>query len=212
MKQMAIEYKKLVLDNGFPIQEDPFEQLRDIITKVLDSWQSPKAKTYRQIIEISDDWGPRWPFRPWCSAIFLKTPVPALYLPITPMVGRYTKALGDFALGNQGEDCRRGLVETLPISIIQQEIEKRDTDIILETHFPEIYETLKTWANDLIYRRGWSPQEIEFTFESPKSKDLYLLQARDMAMRERKKVLTFDLGEDVKNKRLGHGIGISGVR
>ncbi|MDP7417210.1 MAG: PEP-utilizing enzyme, partial [Desulfobacterales bacterium] len=49
-----------------------------------------------------------------------------------------------------------------------------------------------------------------FTFESPSKNDLYLLQSRDMVMREREKVFTFDLKEKTDNKRLGHGIGAGG--
>ena len=95
-------------------------------------------------------------------------------------------------MGNQGEDVVSGLVNTLPISINQQNIEMRETDITLETHFPKIYNALEGWANELVYRRGWSPQEIEFTFESPQPENLFLLQTRDMSIRERKKSLTFD--------------------
>jgi pyruvate,orthophosphate dikinase len=51
---------------------------------------------------------------------------------------------------------------------------------------------------------------MEFTFESPSQKDLYLLQTRDMAIREHKKVLTFDPEEKSKERFLGHGIGVSG--
>ena len=40
--------------------------------------------------------------------------------------------------------------------------------------------------------------------------DLYLLQTRDMAIRERKKVLTFDFEEDSRVAYLGHGVGVSG--
>ena len=39
------------------IPDDPMTQLYQIIQKVLDSWQSPKAKAYRHIMGISDDWG-----------------------------------------------------------------------------------------------------------------------------------------------------------
>ena len=48
---------------------------------------------------------------------------------------------GDFTKGNQGEDVVAGLVQTLPVSVKQQELEMRKTDVILETHFPEIYQT-----------------------------------------------------------------------
>jgi pyruvate,orthophosphate dikinase len=86
----------------------------------------------------------------------------------------------------------------------------RDTDITLETHYPQIYNQLKEWANTLIYQHGWSPQEMEFTFESPEIKDLYLLQSRDMAIRERKKVYTFDPEGIDPESQLGHGIGVAG--
>ena len=77
--------------------------------------------------------------------------------------------------------------------------------------FPEIYQAILSWANQLIYKKGWSPQEIEFIFESPESRDLYILQSRNMTMRERKKVFTFDLEDQVGKKAfLGSGIGVSG--
>jgi len=101
-------------------------------------------------------------------------------------------------------------VSTLPISVFQQEIEKRETDITLETHFPDIYNALREWAKGLIYDKGWSPQEVEFTFEGPSRDQLYLLQTRDMAMREHKKVLAFDFKGNEEQDFLGHGIGVSG--
>jgi pyruvate,orthophosphate dikinase len=117
---------------------------------------------------------------------------------------------GDYTIGNQGEDVVSGLVNTLPISLFQQEIEKRETDHVFETDFPEIFGALKDLANELFYGQGWSPQEIEFTFESPSPKDLYVLQTRDMVMRERKKVLTFEPGGASDDGLMGHGIGVSG--
>lgn len=211
MKRVALEYKRLVKERGFTIEEDPFEQLTVIIKKVLDSWQSSKAKTYRRIIEISDDWGTTVAVQSMVFGNLSRMSGTGVVFTHNPRwSGDTLKLWGDFTLGNQGEDVVSGLVKTLPISVMQQDVEKRDTDITLETHFPEIYDTLKAWANELIYRRGWSPQEIEFTFESPDPKHLYLLQSRDMAMRERKKVLTFDLKESGGKRFLGHGIGVSG--
>lgn len=51
---------------------------------------------------------------------------------------------------------------------------------------------------------------MEFTFESPSVSDLYLLQTRDMAIRERKKALTFDYDLIAEDQVIGHGIGVSG--
>ena len=52
---------------------------------------------------------------------------------------------------------------------------------------------------------------MEFTFESSSADDLYLLQTRDMSIRERKAVLTFDVGDDSADHYLvGHGVGVAG--
>jgi pyruvate,orthophosphate dikinase len=49
---------------------------------------------------------------------------------------------------------------------------------------------------------------MEFTFESVQKKDLYFLQTRDMAIRERKKVLSFVTTSGAA--LVSHGIGVSG--
>ena len=117
---------------------------------------------------------------------------------------------GDYALGNQGEDVVSGLVKTLPISNKQAEVENRDEGTTLENSFPEIYHTMRNLAKELIYNRNWSPQEMEFTFETNHEEDLYFLQTRDMAIRERKKELSFVVDPESGSKLLGHGIGVSG--
>lgn len=51
---------------------------------------------------------------------------------------------------------------------------------------------------------------MEFTFESPSWDHLYLLQTRDMAIREHRRVLTFDPAQKAAGTYLGNGIGVSG--
>ncbi|RJP76306.1 MAG: pyruvate, phosphate dikinase [Desulfobacteraceae bacterium] len=212
MKKVALAYKSLILDSGITIIENPFEQLLACIQNVFQSWESNKAKAYRKIMGISDDWG---------TAVIVQAMVfgnisdmsgtGVLFTHSPRMSSDSLRLWGDFTVENQGEDVVSGLVKTLPISKVQQTIEQRETDITLETHFPEIYNTLKEYVFQLIYDKGWSPQEMEFTFEGPSRGDLFLLQTRDMAMREMKKKMIFDL-EDLNSREifLGHGIGVSG--
>ncbi|MGD8367796.1 MAG: PEP/pyruvate-binding domain-containing protein, partial [Desulfobacterales bacterium] len=209
MRTVALGYKKMIHEAGIEVVEDPETQLFLIIKKVFESWDSKRARTYRKIMGISDDWGTAVTVQSMVYGNLSRESGTGVVFTHNPRWSEDTIRLwGDFTVSNQGEDVVAGLVKTLPISISQQTIEMRDTDITLETHFAEIYKALKAWANELIYERGWSPQEIEFTFESPSAKDLYLLQTRDMAMRERKQVFTFyATGE---NKVLAHGIGVSG--
>jgi pyruvate,orthophosphate dikinase len=211
MKMVALSYKALIRDSGVAILETPSEQLYMAIKTVLDSWESPRAKAYRQIMGISDDWGTAVTVQAMVYGNISQESGSGVIFTHNPRwSGDTLKLWGDFTVGNQGEDVVAGLVKTNPISIFQQEIEMRETDITLQTHFPEIYGALKAWAHDLIDNKKWSPQEMEFTFESPSVKDLYLLQTRDMTIRERKKALTFDFNEKSAAAYLGHGIGVSG--
>jgi pyruvate,orthophosphate dikinase len=211
MRNLSLAYKKMIKEAGIEILEKPYDQLYLAIKTVLDSWESPKARAYRKIMGISDDWGTAVTVQEMVYGNISNASGSGVVFTHNPRwSGDILKLWGDFTVGNQGEDVVSGLVNTNPISIFQQEIEMRETDVTLETHFPKIYGALKNWAHDLIENRGWSPQEMEFTFESPEVEDLYMLQTRDMTIRERKKVMTFDFDEQIKAVYLGHGIGVSG--
>ena len=211
MRGVALAYKRMVQDAGIEVVEDPYEQLHLAIKGVLASWESSRAMAYRRIIGISEDWGTAVTVQAMVYGNISQQSGTGVVFTHNPRwSGDTLKLWGDFTIGNQGEDVVSGLVKTMPISIFQQEIEMRETDITMETHFPDIYRALKDWAHDLIDERGWSPQEMEFTFEGPSLADLYLLQTRDMAIRERKQVLTFDFEKDPQELYLGHGVGVSG--
>jgi pyruvate,orthophosphate dikinase len=211
MREVALEYKRMIRDSGIEVIESPFEQLRLAIRRVLASWESPKAKAYRRIMGISDDWGTAIAIQAMVYGNLSREAGTGVIFTHNPRwAGDVLKLWGDFTTANQGEDVVSGLVRTMPISLFQQDIEMRETDVTLETHFPEIYRELKRWAHMLIEDHGWSPQEVEFTFESPSAANLYMLQTRDMAIRESPKVLKFDFDLPPQELLLGHGVGVSG--
>jgi len=212
MRQVALAYKSLICDHGIEIVHSPFEQLYLAVQKVLESWESSRAKSYRRIIGISDDWGTAVTIQAMVFGNLSPQSGSGVFFTHSPRLpGDTMKLWGDFTIGNQGEDVVSGLVKTLPISDIQKKYEIRESDITLETTFPNIYKALNDIAMELIYEKRLTPQEIEFTFESPDAKDLYLLQTRDMAIRDRKKTKSFDINELLKAESyLGHGIGVSG--
>jgi len=211
MQQVALTYKDMVRDAGVLVPEDPFEQLVLTTMRVLQSWESTKARTYRKIMGISDDWGTAVTIQQMVFGNVSQDSGSGVIFTHNPRWSGDTLRLwGDFTIENQGEDVVAGLVTTLPISVTQQETEMRDTDITLETHFPEIFAALEGFARELVFKRGWSPQEMEFTFEGASCDDLYVLQSRDMAIRERKKFMMFDHQEMMDHQPIGHGIGVSG--
>jgi pyruvate,orthophosphate dikinase len=212
MKEVALAYKQLLLDSGVDLIEDPMDQLYLAINKVFSSWESKRGKDYRRIMGISDDWG---------TAVTVQTMVfgnrsrqsgsGVVFSHSPRLPGDTVRLWGDFTIGNQGEDVVSGLVKTLPISEVQREIEKRDSKVSLEKTFPHVYAQLRKLVHLLVYDKAWNPQEIEFTFEGEAAQDLFILQARDMSLRDRKKIVDFKVSPDILGKAyLGQGIGVSG--
>jgi len=215
MKSVAIAYKEHIIQSGFTINSSPFNQLLNAIKMVFDSWDAPRARAYRRIIGLSQDWGTSVTVQQMVFGNISHSSGTGVVLTHDPRSPRDQISLwGDFTRGSQGEDVVAGLVNTFPISVAQQEREMRNTDTTLETHFPAIYKGLMDWAAELVEKRGWSPQEIEFTFEGPDIEDLHILQSRDLGIRERKSRPEFEpaaKASAIDAKRyMGNGIGVSG--
>ncbi|MCP4671755.1 MAG: pyruvate, phosphate dikinase, partial [Desulfobacula sp.] len=194
MKEVALSYKQLLLDTGVELIESPVDQLFLAIEQVFSSWDSKRGRDYRRIMEISNDWGTAVTIQAMVFGNISRQSGSGVVFSHSPKLpGDTIRLWGDFTIGNQGEDVVSGLVKTLPISEIQRELEERDSATSLETSFPNIYGQLKTVVNQLVYDQGWNPQEIEFTFEGENREDLFILQARDMSQRDRKKMINFDV-------------------
>jgi pyruvate,orthophosphate dikinase len=115
---------------------------------------------------------------------------------------------GDFTLRSQGEDIVAGLVKPLPVSETQR-IQAGLEGHSLQSLFPGIYKRLYDIATDLTENHGYSPQEIEFTFETGRPEDLYILQTRDQDLNISQEIPVFTAApEDLR--LLGRGMGIGG--
>ncbi|MBU2548522.1 MAG: pyruvate, phosphate dikinase [Proteobacteria bacterium] len=213
MGQVALAYKDYIRSHGIQIEERPFEQLILAIQGVFASWDSTKARTYRQIMDISDDWGTAVTVQAMIFGNLSYESGSGVFFTHNPRwSGDKLMLWGDFTLANQGEDVVSGLVGTLPITRFQAEMENRPTAGTLEEDFPEIYRYMRELAKEMIYTWGFSPQEMEFTFEGPSRSDLYFLQTRDMVLREHRQVDGFDPDQKTPGEMLGRGIGVSGGR
>lgn len=209
MKTIALAYRDVVLKHGVAIQEDPFEQLVDTVFLVMDSWYTERAKVYRQQLQIAEDWG---------TAVIVQQMVlgnidddsgTGVAFTRNPQTVEPGIALhGDFTLCSQGEDVVGGLVYPLPVSERQREARPVDRGISLEKDFPGIYAALLEYAEDLVQRKGFGHQELEFTFESKEPKDLYILQTRDFIVHHEPKMPVFKSGTDLEV--IGRGVGVGG--
>jgi pyruvate,orthophosphate dikinase len=209
MKSIAMAYRDVVERHRITIQEDPFEQLLDTVFLVMESWYTERARVYRQQLQIAEDWG---------TAVIVQHMVlgnidhhsgTGVVFTRNPHVQEPGIALhGDFTRCSQGEDVVGGLVYPLPISEEQRALRPVDRGISLEKDFPGIYAALLEYAEDLVQRKGFGHQELEFTFESKNPKDLYLLQTRDFIVHHEPKKPVFKSGTDLEV--IGRGVGVGG--
>ncbi len=212
MRQIAFSYKQLLIDNQIEFESDPFQQVKQAIISVFLSWDTPRARSYRDFMHVAHEWG---------TAVILQKMVFGNIHRESGSGVLFThdiqddlsgiNIVGDFSFLSQGEDIVAGLVNTLPISERQRQKYYHSSPFSLETAFPEIYRKLAEISEELIEQHGFGYQEIEFTFETSQPEDLYILQTRDMAYFKSDKIKIFALPTD-KMQRVGCGIGIgSGV-
>lgn len=210
MKEVAMAYKQVLIDHNIVFLEDIYQQLRQAIDSVLDSWSSPRAIVYRNHMNISKDWGTAVVVQKMVLGNLNRDSGTGVVFTHNPDDSRPGVNLyGDFSLTNQGEDIVGGLVHTLPISEAQKEKNFSRDSLSLEKDFPEIYKELEEFALLMTEEYGFNHQEIEFTFETSKREDLYILQTRDQVIRRQDKQLIFDVNA-FDMEVVGSGIGTGG--
>lgn len=208
MREIAFAYKQLLIDNNIRFEEDPFEQLKTAIVSVFNSWDTPRAKVYRNHMQIANEWG--------TAVIVMKMIFGNLHLESGSGVvfthdvhdtEDVINLTGDFSFISQGEDIVAGLVNTLPISENQRLKYYHNCEVSLESAYPKIYNKLRDIASQMIETHGFSHQEIEFTFETSQPEDLFILQTRNMNTTKKNVIEVFDIQKQ-EMIRVGGGIGI----
>ncbi len=210
MKETCYAYEKVLDAHGIQIEKDPFQQLKKAILSVIDSWSAKSAVSYRKYMQIADEWGTAVVVQKMILGNLSPNSGTGVVFTNSPFNGKSGINLyGDFALCSQGEDVVSGLVNTLPITENQRKQYSSDSEISLESAFPDIYEKLLSVAREMIEQHGYTHQEIEFTFESNRPDSLYILQTRNQNLKKQKTLSRFISPPD-SMKPVGSGIGISG--
>lgn len=209
MKQIALAYRELLDNRGVYFEQDLFQQLLLSINIVFDSWSSKRAKVYRQHLQIADEWGTAVIVQKMILGNLNRNSGTGVIFTQNPHRERPGVHLyGDFTLCSQGEDIVGGLVHTLPVGETQRQ-QQQIKGKSLQTTLPDIYKRIHQIATDMTENHGYSPQEIEFTFESDKPEDLYILQTRDQDIQTKHTIDVFSTPPDKMNL-VGRGIGIGG--
>ena len=154
-------YQQIYLDeSGHPFPADAQEQLLGAVRSVFESWNSPRARVYRQAYEIPDDLG---------TAVNVMQMVfgnkgddcgTGVCFSRDPSTGE-RGLCGEFLLNAQGEDVVAGI--RLPVPLEE-----------MRASFPAAFDELERTVERL-ERHYRDVQDIEFTVEQGR---LYLLQTR----------------------------------
>jgi pyruvate,orthophosphate dikinase len=211
MKGLALRYRDFVLERGVAITDDPYEQLETCMDLVLDSWHSETAQSYRNAVQIADEWGTAVVVQSMVYGNLSERSGTGVVLTCYPRrISGDVCLYGDFAVQGQGDDVVSGLVATCPISEEQRLTEAKGTEISLEKDFPRIYQALNAHARSLIHDHGMFHQEIEFTFEGDDPENLFLLQTRDAVVSQSPTVAAFIPSEELERSKVATGIGVAG--
>jgi pyruvate, orthophosphate dikinase len=142
------------------VPDDPWQQLRFAIEAVFRSWQSDRARTYREKEGIPDDLGTAVTVQAMVFGNRGSDSGTGVLFTRNPATGEH-ELFGDILFDAQGEDVVAGTHQTEPIAV-------------LDTRLPEVAAELRS-AADRLERHYADLCDIEFTIEDGK---LWLLQVR----------------------------------
>lgn len=142
------------------LPEDPLEQIMFAIEAVFKSWHNERAKVYRRLNNIPDEWGTAVVVQEMVYGNLNNNSATGVAFTRNPATGTH-ELYGEFLINAQGEDVVAGIRTPEPI--------KKLKDIMPECYmeFVDITKHLEAHYRDM--------QDIEFTIENNK---LYILQTR----------------------------------
>jgi len=152
---------------GEDFPDDPKEQLWGAIGAVFKSWDNERAKTYRKLHQIPEDWGTAVNVQAMVFGNRGDTSATGVAFTRDPSTGE-KRFYGEFLPNAQGEDVVAGIRTPRPLA-------KDGSGISLEETMPQAYGELLR-VRDLLEKRFRDMQDLEFTIEDAK---LYLLQTRN---------------------------------
>ncbi|MFC1556578.1 pyruvate, phosphate dikinase [candidate division KSB1 bacterium] len=171
LKEVCTHFKQVIKDStDSPFPDDPKDQLWGAIGAVFESWDAPRAITYRKLNFIPDDWG---------TAVIVQTMVfgnmgdtsgTGVAFTRDPSTGE-KEFYGEFLINAQGEDVVAGIRTPQPISKHQK------TDghqVSLEEAMPDVYAELTEYYK-MLEKHYKDMQDLEFTIQNGK---LFMLQTR----------------------------------
>jgi len=161
LKKLVELYKEIVKQEtkkSFP--QDPYKQLRLAIEAVFRSWNTERARSYREKENISHDLGTAVNVQAMVFGNRDDNSGTGVAFTRNPSTGE-AKPYGDFLTNAQGEDVVAGIRNTEPLSALQKKFPNAYEELL------EIFKRLEAHYKDMC--------DTEFTIEQGK---LWMLQTR----------------------------------
>ncbi|MBK2404496.1 pyruvate, phosphate dikinase [Erysipelothrix sp. strain 2 (EsS2-7-Brazil)] len=148
------------IEVGEPFPDSPQVQLVHAVEAVFRSWNNPRAKYYRRMHDVPDNWGTAVNIQEMVFGNRGDGCATGVAFSRNPATGEH-ELYGEFLYNAQGEDVVAGTHTPLPISTLKETM-------------PEAYHEFERLAEKL-EKRYHDMQDMEFTIEKGK---LYMLQTR----------------------------------
>ena len=173
-ERVVADYKDAVeRDLGAPFPQDPQAQLWGAITAVFASWMNERAKFYRRLHDIPENWGTAVNVQSMVFGNMGDSSATGVAFTRNPSTGE-AKLYGEFLINAQGEDVVAGIRTPQALTRAARE-EMGEKALSMEEAMPAVFEQFKAVVERLEthYR---DMQDIEFTVEMGQ---LYMLQTRN---------------------------------
>jgi len=185
LKELVKLFKKAVKDNtGHDFPTDPWEQLWGAVLAVFDSWNNNRAKVYRQLNNIPEEWGTAVNVQAMVYGNMGESSATGVAFTRDAATGEDIFN-GEYLINAQGEDVvagirtpqqitKEGSVRWAKLAGISEE-ERKAKYPSLEEVMPEVYKELDDIQQKLEDHYK-DMQDLEFTIQEGK---LWLLQTRN---------------------------------
>jgi pyruvate,orthophosphate dikinase len=173
LRKLVARYMAIVEQAlGRPFPQDPHEQLWGAIGAVFGSWRSDRARTYRRLNDIPENWGTAVNVQAMVFGNLGETSATGVAFTRDPSTGERAW-YGEYLINAQGEDVVAGI--RTPQYLTKAAREKAGAKAAsMEEAMPVVFAELgRTF--DLLERHYRDMQDIEFTVEDNR---LYILQTR----------------------------------
>jgi pyruvate,orthophosphate dikinase len=171
-KLVPIYKKRVEEEHGKPFPQDPQEQLWGAIGAVFGSWMNQRAKTYRRLHNISEDWGTAVNVQAMVFGNMGETSATGVAFTRNPSTGERS-LYGEFLINAQGEDVVAGIRTPQEITEAARK-EAGSNKPSMEHAMPQAFAEL-TRIYQVLERHYRDMQDLEFTIEQGK---LWMLQTR----------------------------------